>query len=243
MPDEREDQEPKIKIVDRRMLSQEERAGTANLPDPTPEPADQRPKLEMVGGNASSLPNPPGEAVSAPISHDAGDATETVPTDELDDEAYDLDDEDPLSEEEAAQMREQVEQEQFAALEQQVGRPLTEQEKTAVRAEMDKQVQSMSKLEVAPVLIQMLPELSARAAVHLGLMPNPYTRLIARNDTEARLAIDAFGALFELVKTKVDQRSAAEYARVLNDLRVNFVQITGIPLGAPGAGSGPRLIR
>ncbi len=254
MADERDpsENEPRIKIVDRRMLSDDERAGKADLKTENSAPApiapaaaeEERPRLEMIGGGlgSSSLHESPGSAVSAPIAGDAADATETVPASQFEGaEGYELDEEAPLSDEEAAQLRQQVEEEQFAALEQQVGRPLTEREKDAVRGEMDKQVKSMSALEVAPILVQVLPELSARAAVHLGLMPNPYTRLIARNDTEARLAIDAFGALFEVIKPRLDARSSAEYSRVLNDLRVNFAQITGIPI--TGNAGAPRIIR
>jgi hypothetical protein len=45
---------------------------------------------------------------------------------------------------------------------------------------MARQAETATRLEIAPVLQQLMAELSARAAIHMGLMPNPYTRLIAR---------------------------------------------------------------
>jgi hypothetical protein len=144
-----------------------------------------------------------------------------------------------FTEEEANQMREEVEAEQFAELEKQFGRPLTDAEKDQVRAMMEQQAQSMTRLEVAPLLLRSLSELPSFAVVHLGLRANPYTGLIARNDAEARLAIDAFGALYDIVKNQIDARSSSELARVLNDLRVNYARITGVKLPTPG---GPRII-
>ncbi|MBW3635059.1 MAG: DUF1844 domain-containing protein [Armatimonadetes bacterium] len=246
MPNDRDErEESRFKIIDNRMLSDDERAGkiiTSNSPQNEDTPT---PKLEVIGGGqshlgASSLHEEPGQAVSAPSAFgDAADATETVPTD-----GYEIaEDEAPLSQEEAQQMREQIEQEQFAALEQQFGRALTENEKEQVRALMDKQAESMTNLEVAPLLLQTVSEIPRFAAVHLGLVPNPYTGIITRNDAEARLAIDAFGALYEVLKTRLDARTSGELARVLNDLRVNYTRITGINFAPTGGLGGPRIIR
>ena len=213
MPDER-DEEPKIRIVDRRMLSDEERTGNA--------PSQQEsapPKLEIIGGGNPSQSEAPSEIIG------------------------DEDLEAELSDEEAEQLRSELESEQFEEIERRMGRPLTEQEKGTVRAEMERQAQSAASLEVGPVLLQLMAELSARAAVHLGLMPNPYTRLIARNDAQARMAIDAYGAVLQVVRASLDPASTREFERVLNDLRVNFTSITGTPLAGPSPlGGGPRII-
>ena len=246
MPNDRDDEKPRIQIIDNRLLSDEERQGSGPLIEVPGQnqASDQRPKLEIIGGNSvgsSSLHEEPGEAVSAPIARgDAADATETVSTNQMD-----LDDETPLSDEEMEQMRAQLEQEQFAQLEQEVGRPLTDAERSQVRTLMAQQAESMSRLEVAPLLLQAVSELPRYAAVHLGLIPNPYTGLIARNDQEARLAIDAFGALYETMKSRIDPRAGAELARVLNDLRANYSRVTGTPIvpSGGGMGSGPRIIR
>jgi hypothetical protein len=151
-----------------------------------------------------------------------------------------------MSPEEQAAMREQMEQEQFAAIEAQVGRALTDQEKDQVRAQMEEQAQAAISLEVAPVLLDLMVKLPNYAAVHLGLSPNPYTQLVARNDANARLSIDALGGLFDIIKPLLDNQSRREFERVINDLRVNYTRVTGQPIGPAGGPSlitGPRLIR
>ena len=234
MADKRDDEnqeDRKIRIVDRRMLNDEERAGNG----PAPEAEPERPKLEIIGGGAKA------DAPSSPS--DEVDAAPDLMNDSED--GYELDEDAELSGEEREAMRSEIENEQFAALEQQMGRPLTSQEKDQVREEMKKQAESVSRLEIPPLLVQLMAEMSARAAVHLGLMPNPYTRLVARNDVQARLAIDAYGAVYEVVKSQLDPSMKQELERVLNDLRANFSSITGIAGGfTPGgfSGGGPRII-
>lgn len=196
---------PKIHVVDRRGISEE---NPADNDDENNAP----PKLEIISGGA-----PKEEA--APAETDEGD--------------------DEISEEEARQMQTEMEEQQFEAISKQMGRPLTEKEKDAVRQEMQRQAETAMRLEVSPLLVQTMSELSGRAAVHLGLMPNPYTRLVARNDKEARIAIDAFGALYEIIKFSVEGTLNKELARVLNDLKANYANITGKPIADQG---GPKLI-
>lgn len=250
--EERDENKPRFQIVDRRILTEEDRKGTStDLPEPESKPLievpgapTERPHLEIIGGGgnssvgSSSLEEAPGQAVSAPVAAgDAADATETVPAE---DDLGDIEDEAPMSDEEVDQMRAQLEAEQFAALEQEVGRPLTDAEKDQVRQMMERQAQSMSKLEVAPILLQTISELPRYAAVHLGLIANPYTGLVARNDSEARLAIEAFEALYDTLKTKIEPRAASELNRVLTDLKANYTRVSGATIGPKG---GPRIIR
>lgn len=242
------DDKPRFQIIDNRLLSEDERKGTASAASsstpliqvPGQSAASSSETPQIIG--SSSLRENPGEAVSAPIaSGDAADATETIPTEGYEGED-DLDRE--LTEEEAEQIASEMEAEQFAQLEQEVGRPLTEEEKDRVRQMMSQRAESMSRLEVSPLLIQTISELPRYAAVHLGLVANPYTGLIARNDAEARLAIDAFGAIYETLKTRIDERAAAELARVLNDLRANYTRLTGQNFNPPSSIiTGPRIIR
>ena len=226
---EERDEEPKIRIVDRRMLNEDERQGKVSAPEAGPQAETEAPpKLEMIGGGSSS-----GTSEAAAVAQ-SGDAE---PAEEYEEE---------LSPEEAEHLRAELEAEQFAEIEHRMGRPLTDQEKVAVREEMERQAQSAASLEVAPMLLQMVMEMKARADVHLGFRPNPYTGLIARNDTQARLAIDAFGALLPVIQSEIEPQVARELDRVLNDLRVNFVSITGIKLpnnpGGAGGFGGPRII-
>lgn len=279
--EEREASRPRI--IDNRMLSEEERTGKSPIIIGAGNNAPpESPQLEIIGGRSglgeSSLHEHAGQAVSAPSAFgDAADATETTPADGYENDApmseaeqfealerqfgrplsegeraqvramngNGAEEEVPLSEGEEAQMREEIEQEQFAALEQQFGRTLTEEEKTQVRALMEQQRQSMMRLEVAPLLLQSVTEIPKFAAVHLGLVANPYTGIIARDDAEAKLAIDAFGAMYEVLKTRLDARTGAELARVLNDLRSNYTRITGVSFAPSGSSilTGPRIIR
>ena len=248
MANERDEQKPRFQIIDNRLLNDEERKGDASaapssntpliqVPGGNQRSADsEAPKLEIIGGGvgSSSLKEEAGEAVSAPIAAgDAADASETIP-------AHDLEEDELLSDEELLQMQAEMEAEQFAALEQEVGRPLTEEEKQQVRKLMAQQAQTMSRLEVSPLLLQTISELPRYAAVHLGLIANPYNGLIARNDAEARLAIEAFSAMYDVIKIRVDPRMNAELTRVLGDLKTNFTRITGSTIGPVG---GPRIIR
>ena len=268
--EERDEQKPRFQIVDRRVLTEEDRKGTSTdipatddkpliqVPGQNQDSGQERPKLEIIGGGnpnsgshagqsaigSSSLSEQPGQAVSAPsASLDAADATETVPTSMQSGagsaEEF-ADDEMPMSDEEVEQMRSQLEAEQFAALEQEIGRPLTDAEKDQVRQMMEREAQSMTKLEVAPVLLKTITELPRYAAVHLGLVANPYTGLVARNDAEARLAIEAFEALYDTLKGRLDARTSGELERVLNDLKSNYARISGAPIAPKG---GPRIIR
>lgn len=229
MANEREE-EPKVTIIDRRMLSDDDRAGKA---EPTPAPAP------APAAEASAAP--PAAEEEAPVSAELAGLE--------DDEEFE-DAEEQMSPEELASMRAEVEAEQFAAIEARLGRSLTDTEKEQVRGEMEaqakEQARQMSTLEVTPMIQQFLAEISARAAIHMGLMPNPYTRLIAKNDAEARLAVDCFAAVFETLKPRLEPGIQKEYARVLNDLRVNFAQQTGLPAGGFGGGfgtpGGPKII-
>lgn len=260
--EEREEQKPRFQIVDRRVLTEEDRKGTATdvaTPPDTPmiqvpgqrnaSSDEERPKLEIIGGGntnsgqsaigSSSLDQLPGQSVSAPIAAgDSADATETVPAG--DEQQMMMEDEAPMSEAEVEEMRSQLEAEQFAALEQEIGRPLTDPEKDQVRTMMEREAQSMTKLEVAPILLKTITELPRYAAVHLGLVANPYTGLIARNDAEARMAIEAFEALYDTIKTRMDPRTIGELERVLTDLKANYARISGAPIASKG---GPRIIR
>ncbi len=196
---------PKIHVVDRRGISEDETKE---------EPNNEPPKLEVISGGTSKE-----EESAASAQQDDG--------------------EEEISEEEARQMQHEMEEQQFAAIEKQMGRPLTEKEKDPVRQEMQRQAETAMRLEVAPLLVQTMSELSGRAAVHLGLMPNPYTKLVARNDKEARIAIDAFAAMYNIIQFGLEGTLKKELERVLNDLKANYANITGKPIADPG---GPKLI-
>jgi beta-glucosidase-like glycosyl hydrolase len=225
MADKRDEQNgeerPRIQVVDNRLLTDDERAGKAT----------ERPKLEIVGGTSSG-------GAQSDDHHLQEMAADALEEDLLSAEEAGVDLEN-MSEEEQEEMRLALEEEQFEAIQQQIGRPLTEKEKDQVRQQMEQQAQAAISLDVAPVLLELMMKLPQFAAVHLGLMPNPYTQLVARNDQQAKMAIESFNALFETVRQQLDPNSIKEIERVLADLKANYQRITGQQIGQP---SGPRII-
>ena len=165
----------------------------------------------------------------------------------IDGEEAEMGEEEEMTPEQQEELRVAMEEEQFTAIQAQIGRELTDEEKDQVRQQMEAQAQAQVNLEVAPMLLEMMVRLPQYAAVHLGLTANPYTQLIARNDENARMAIDAFGGMYDTVKAHLDNNSRREFERVLNDLRVNYTRITGSPIGPTAGGpsiiTGPRIIR
>ncbi|HEY3247935.1 MAG TPA: DUF1844 domain-containing protein [bacterium] len=66
--------------------------------------------------------------------------------------------------------------------------------------------------------------LAAHAWQSMGLIPNPATNKIERDLADARLAIDAAGALVDQVKLRLDDSARREMEALLTDLRVNYVE-------------------
>lgn len=223
MADEREENE-EIKVVDNRGISDSSDEETSDS-DSSDDEIQNGPGLQLIGGGPD-------------------DADAEMVTDQ---EAGEMGEEVEMTPEQQEELRIGMEEEQFAAIRQQIGRDLTDEEKDQVRQQMEAQAQAQINLEVAPMLLEMMVRLPQYAAVHLGLTANPYTQLIARNDENARMSIDAFGSLYDTVKQHLDNNSRREFERVLNDLRVNYTRITGAPIGPAAGGpsiiTGPRIIR
>lgn len=227
MADERE--EEGVKIIDSRMLSDDERAGKSS--GATDSKSASGPKLEILGGGTQSLQHSDADLES--VDEDAALMESGFVGEEFAGEG-----EAELTEAQAEEMRVAMEEEQFQSIQERIGRPLTDEEKDQVREQMEAQAQAAISLEVAPVLLELMVKLPQYAAVHLGLIPNPYTQVIARNDGGARMAIEGFSALYDVVKTQLDAASRKEFERVLTDLKTNFSRITGQQI-APSGGSGP----
>jgi len=58
----------------------------------------------------------------------------------------------------------------------------------------------------------------------MGLVPNPASGAVAKNLDGARLAIDAYAAVFVLVRDGIDESPRREMETLLTNLRVNFVE-------------------
>ena len=77
---------------------------------------------------------------------------------------------------------------------------------------------------VPDLLRVFISEMYARALVHMGLMVNPATNLLAKDLPQARLAIDCIGSLLEHLGPLAEEGERGELERMLADLRINFVR-------------------
>lgn len=66
--------------------------------------------------------------------------------------------------------------------------------------------------------------LASNAWQRMGLIPSPTTQKVERNLDDARLAIDAVGALADRVKPQLSEQERRDLENILNDLRLNFLQ-------------------
>jgi hypothetical protein len=66
--------------------------------------------------------------------------------------------------------------------------------------------------------------LAGRGWAAMGLVADPATGKVERNLDDAQLAIDAAGALAEVLRPRVSEAERREIERVLADLRINFVE-------------------
>ena len=82
-------------------------------------------------------------------------------------------------------------------------------------------------LQVGDLVRVFIGELSARAWMHMGLIVDPATKLIARDLAQARLAIDCVAGLVEQLAPVVDKGERDELERLLADLRLNYVRQSG----------------
>jgi hypothetical protein len=82
-------------------------------------------------------------------------------------------------------------------------------------------------LETKDILIWCLGLLAAKAWEGMGLVPNPGSGKVAKDLDGARLAIDAYAAVFVLVREGIDASPRREMETLLTNLRLNFVEKSG----------------
>ncbi|MFQ5847440.1 MAG: DUF1844 domain-containing protein [Candidatus Methylomirabilales bacterium] len=79
-----------------------------------------------------------------------------------------------------------------------------------------------------PELVRIfIAEFEMRALIHMGLIPNPATRLVTKDLPQARLAIDCTAALIEQLSPSAAPAERDELQQVLTNLRLHFVQQSG----------------
>lgn len=72
-----------------------------------------------------------------------------------------------------------------------------------------------------------IAELQTRALLHLGLIPNPATRLVTKDLGEARLAIDTVAALVAQLNPLASPAERDQLQEMLANLRMHFVRQSG----------------
>lgn len=83
---------------------------------------------------------------------------------------------------------------------------------------------ALAGLPAADLVSTFLSLLAAKAWQGMGLVPNPLTGKTEKNLDDARLAIDAYAAMFELLRARIAEPPRREMENVLTTLRLNFVE-------------------
>ena len=86
------------------------------------------------------------------------------------------------------------------------------------------QVVPLGALAARDLLMWFLSLLAAKAWEGMGLVPNPATNKIGKDLADARIAIDAYGAIFDAVRAQLDEQPRREMETLLTTLRLNFVE-------------------
>ena len=106
--------------------------------------------------------------------------------------------------------------------------PRAEADQSATATEgPERQAVPLHALPTHDLLVWMLSVLAAKAWEGMGLIANPLTNKVEKNMEEARLAIDAYAAAFEVVRVRVEERPRRDMETLLTTLRLNFVEKSG----------------
>ncbi len=79
------------------------------------------------------------------------------------------------------------------------------------------------------LLVALLGLLVEKAWAGMGLIADPASGKIQKNLDDARTAIDAYAAILDVVRVKLDDAPRREMDTVLTTLRLNFVEKSGAP--------------
>ena len=113
--------------------------------------------------------------------------------------------------------------EQDESIEKQAEAEVPGDEKAAGSGAGGGQAFPLGALGTQEVMISFLGLLAAKAWEGMGLVPVMTTGKIEQNLDSARLAIDAYGAVLEVLRTRLQEAPRREMETVLTNLRVNFV--------------------
>src|SRR2546422_453318 len=82
----------------------------------------------------------------------------------------------------------------------------------------------LAALSASDLLFWVLSLLAAKAWEGMGLVASPLTSKVEKNLDEARLAIDAYAAVFDVVGARIEEQPRREMENLLTTLRLNFVE-------------------
>ena len=82
----------------------------------------------------------------------------------------------------------------------------------------------LAALSASDLLSWVLSLLAAKAWEGMGLVASPLTSKVEKNLDEARLAIDAYAAVLDVVRTRTEESPRREMENLLTTLRLNFVE-------------------
>ncbi len=81
----------------------------------------------------------------------------------------------------------------------------------------------LAALTISDLVHSFLSLLALKAWEGMGLVPNALTGKTQKNLDDARLAIDAYAAVFEILRSRIDEGPRREMENLLTTLRLNFV--------------------
>lgn len=83
-------------------------------------------------------------------------------------------------------------------------------------------------MDLAKILLSYLGVLREYILIHMGLLANPVTGLVAKNLDQARLAIDFFALIAEDCGSLFKPEEARALESLLADIRLNFARMSGL---------------
>ena len=81
----------------------------------------------------------------------------------------------------------------------------------------------LAALTTSDLVHSFLSLLALKAWEGMGLVPNAVTGKTQKNLDDARLAIDAYAAVFEILRSHIDEGPRRDMENLLTTLRLNFV--------------------
>jgi hypothetical protein len=85
----------------------------------------------------------------------------------------------------------------------------------------------LAALRTDDIVVWFLGLCAAKAWEGMGLVPNPASGKVEKDIGSAQLAIDAYGAVFEVLRSRLEEAPRREMETLLTNLRVNFVEKRG----------------